>query len=211
MKFEKAFCRDINSEINPYEARELFFSEDSDYYMTPLIFQCPSENCRISLIPVAIYRSEKTKTKIHFRTKSLHTHAVFPNKCTYYYDVDQDTILDVSAKRANSKKKSFLRSEFLLIKQSTSKMNVQTAVTNEAIRSITNDKTSSKTSGIKNKKHSDVKTHYFEHIIDCYENNDIETLKNSTLSINGKKKTYYSYFKKCEFFQTRKGLYIGGQ
>lgn len=211
MKFERAFCKEINEYVNPYEARDLYFSEDSDFYMTKLTFLCPSEICRVALLPVAIYRKEKTKTKIHFRTKSFTYHIQSPTKCTYYYDVDSEPIIGVDAKRPNNKKKSVLPSEFLLIKPTHSKKNFQMADHSNDINTSLDSTKRSKSTGSSTNRVSNVKTHYFEHIIDCYENNDLNTLKEETLTIKGKTKSYYSFFKKSEYYADEEGLIYWGQ
>ncbi|KOR89631.1 hypothetical protein [Paenibacillus solani] len=212
MKFEKAYCEEINRCIDPYEARDLYFSNDSNYYMRKLTFLCPSEHCRVPLLQVAIYRKEKTKAKIHFRTKSLTNHIFSPKKCDYYYDVDQDFTNEVNAKKSNHKKKSVLPSEFLLIKP-TQLMKSLRSVENtmNTNNNTINKVTRSKSIGSTTKGVSNVKTHYFEHIIDCYENNDPNTLKTQTLTINGKEKSYYSFFKKCEYFSDEEGLIYWGE
>lgn len=213
MKFEKAFCVETNDYINPYEARDLYFSEDSEYYLKRLTFQCPSENCRVTLLPVAIYRQEKTKTKIHFRTKSSINHIQIPKKCNYYYNVDFESTIEVNAKKSNNKKKSIIPTEFLLVKPTLSKNSIRktdNSNTNDRDTALNNTRRS-KSSGSSTNKFSNVKTHYFEQIIDCYENNDERTLKAVSLTINGKKKSYYSFFKKSEYFQDGEGyIYWGG-
>lgn len=212
MKFEKAFCQELNDLINPYEARDLYFSDDSDYYMRKLTFLCPSEHCRVSLIPVAIYRKEKTKTKIHFRTKSHTNHMFFPKKCNYFYNVEEDFIKEVNNKRSNYKKKSVLPSEFLLVKPSQSKKSLRKIEVTKSVNNNLNKVTRSKSTGSSTKEGvSNVKTHYFEQIIDCYEGTDLDTLKTETLTINGKKKSYYSFFKKCEYYEDEEGLIYWGE
>ncbi|APO46700.1 hypothetical protein BS614_23420 [Paenibacillus xylanexedens] len=211
MKFEKAYCEELNDCINPYEARDLYFSNDSNYYMRKLTFHCPSEHCRVPLLPVAIYRKEKTKTKIHFRTKSLNNHIISPKKCDFYYNIDQDFTSEVNAKKSNHKKKSVLPSEFLLVKPIQLKKTLRKVEDTMNINNNVNRVTRSKSTGSITKGSSNVKTPYFEQIIDCYENNDPNTLKTETLTINGKKKSYSSFFKKCEYFLDEEGLIYWGE
>jgi len=82
MKFETAFCKELNKYITPYEAHNLYFDENSEYFSKRLSFTCPGEKCRIPLTPVAIYIPENTQIKKHFRTKANHKHH---KDCNYFY------------------------------------------------------------------------------------------------------------------------------
>jgi len=81
MKFEKAYCEEIQDYLKPYEANDFYFNKDSEYFNKRLSFTCPAENCRIPLTPVAIYIPENTQIKKHFRTKANHKH---DKNCEYF-------------------------------------------------------------------------------------------------------------------------------
>jgi hypothetical protein len=185
MKFEKAFCKELNDYITPYEAHDLYFDENSEFYLKRLTFTCPGEECRIPLTPVAIYIPENTQIKKHFRTKVNHKH----HKDCNYFNKPPGTKL-VETWDPDSKPKPKSKPEH----RPTSGPMTEPAPPPP----LPDEPTIRRTS-------------YFEKIIDGFENTEEEVLKNHPLTIGSKTKKYFYFFKKIEYYEDEKGLIYFGK
>ncbi|PKV50284.1 hypothetical protein ATE84_2339 [Aquimarina sp. MAR_2010_214] len=208
MKFEEAYSSELNDYLTPYEARDLYFNEESDFHSEKLSFNCPSEKCRIPLTPVAIYRPDKTKTKIHFRTKVKEIHL---SECEYYYDLTEyNEISEKNNKVLNQQKNTLLPTELQLEKPIRKKSEYIKAENSE--KTFVEKKVNLNLINATNsRRKTNSKTPYLEHIIDCYEGFPEKELKNHSLTIGTKTKKFFYCFKKIEYFQDETGLIYWGE
>ena len=208
MKFDKAYCTELKKEISPYFARELYFNQESNYYGVRLHYGCPNSDCDTILIPYNVYRNERLKQKIHFHTKIRNLHS---SSCDYTIESQSNKLSYEEAKRQNRIKNSILPTELVLNKQILEKKSkLKNDVPNESTNHKQKSSVASKSKKF-SKNTSSTKTPFFDHIVDCYENIDEKVLKEEFLTINAKKKRFYYFFKKCQYFYDEKGLIYWGE
>lgn len=68
MKFDKAYCVELDEVVTPYAARDCHFDETGELYLQYLNFRCEDALCRTALTGVNIYTVRRIKKPLHFRT-----------------------------------------------------------------------------------------------------------------------------------------------
>lgn len=204
MKFDKTYCEELNNYITPYYARELYFDENNEYYNVELTFKCPDELCRIDLVGVNIYKSKRSKKALHFRTKPKKIH-----QCQKGIEKGASSPSDSKAGDEEGFKVTRYPSEFLIERPKVGELFVPEIedfqVTTDVIIS-----THSKHPTPSNKK-SIIKTSCLDHLVDCYLNGDQNELRMQPLTINGKTKIFFNFFKKIKYYLDEKGLIYWGE
>ena len=202
MKFEKAFCEELNQPITPYLARELFFDEENEYYNKKLNFKCPDDRCRAKLIGVRIYNPKRPKKALHFRTKDDHI-----NGCSGVVRKNRGNnnknIKGEEGFKVTRFPEVFLLERPKLIRKGTVSNEVKIDDELSINESINN-------SG-KEEKKSILKTSSLDHIVDCYLNGDKSIISAQTLSIGDKTKYFKNFFKHIKYFQDEEGLIYWGE
>ena len=76
MRFVKSYCTELNKSISPYEAREVYFDQESHLYQKKLSFHCEDETRRVDLVAVNIYKTIRAKKASHYRTRPKVEHSL---------------------------------------------------------------------------------------------------------------------------------------
>lgn len=204
LRFERAFCVELNRIISPYLARELYFDEGSEYYNIKLNFKCCDSMCEGELVAVGVYSSKRSKVALHFRKKhgSIHTcEKDINNKISGY---EGKNIEDPEAFKITR-----YPSE-LIINSSNKKKNSTKSISQDneegegyLTKSIGKEKKISRTEKFK--------TTSFEHIVDCFLNGEESILSNMNLTIGSKTKKFKYFFKKVQYYEDEKGLIYYGE
>jgi hypothetical protein len=71
MKYEKAYCKELNKEITAVEAKYQYFLKDDNNKFS---FFCTDKNCRAVMSAVLIYTKAKKKKPPHFRIHKKNKH-----------------------------------------------------------------------------------------------------------------------------------------
>jgi hypothetical protein len=202
MKFERAYCEEVNRVVTPYIARELYFNEDSQFYSKKLSFLCEDKECRKVLVPVGIYLQRRTKRALHFRSKDALEH-----KC------DKNNIIGghSGSEIGNDDPFKITRYPTELIldppKPGGSKIG-GIDIDDEDDKSNKTSNSTGPGTGIKETRY---RIRSFEHLIDCYINGDKKVLETMKFTINGKTKKFYSFFKKVKYYSDEEGLVYYGE
>lgn len=207
-KFDKAFCKELGKPITPYLARELYFSEDSEYYQKKLSFICNDNKCEAELYGVNIYKSKRYKKVPHFRTKPSSTHI---DECIY--DNDKYNPIDTKSKKNKTEryKISNFPSEFLLSRPNSNSTGASIIEIEEEIDNKTAVSKKQYKGVADTSKKTIIKTSCLDNIVDCYENSDEKDLKSELLTIGKKTKYYYNFFKRLLYYQDEEGLIYWGE
>jgi hypothetical protein len=206
MKFDKAYCVELEDEISPYIARELYFNSDSSFFGVKLNFNCPSRDCEAKLIPVCVYRADKIKTKLHFRSLKIECHAA---TCDYEIFSNYSNTLCKEAINSNRIKNGFLPTEFLLEKPNINKYSNRKN-SKDFLKIDENPEIRTKSKKYQKYGDSPSKTPYLEQIVDCFENISKDKLKQAFLTIGPKKKRFYYCFKFSNYYYEEEGLIYYG-
>ncbi|WP_273325145.1 hypothetical protein [Vallitalea guaymasensis] len=208
MKFDKAYCKELDKAITPYYARELFFDETGIYYGKKLEFKCRDENCRVELIGVNIYKEKRFKKALHYRTKPKTNHA---DECMFIAEnKEHKNGRNDEREDGEGFKISKYPSEFLLERPKQKNNGVNIIEVEEDVdlpTKSTNGRGNDKRS---TKKKSKLKTSCLEHLVDCYLNGDKNQLKREVLTIGNKTKYFNNFFKKIKFCHDEQGLIYWG-
>ena len=220
MKFDKAYCKELDEYVTIFEVRDKHFDEKEAFEAKENTYYCPDdicrakmgERCRLTTVnatqrqyiktphfkdtpntehdPQCPYHSERETTPKPDPTKPVKE--VFVCEKTYDYPVE----FLPNPKVYTRKPKNTI---------ATHEPEAFTLSSSSAIREITRQPPSFKPSGNK--------TGVFEHIVDGFIRyaQDKEVLQNMPLSIGEKKLSYWSFFKKIRFFQDREGLIYWGK
>ncbi|MEN9518424.1 MAG: hypothetical protein RLZZ381_1012 [Cyanobacteriota bacterium] len=206
MKFDKAYCQELDQSISPYVAREIYFDEESAYFDRKLTFFCEHQNCRVNLVPVIIYRERRSKQALHFRTAPGKTHS---SSCDYALPKETNDGKRQAAQSARGFKETHLPTEFLLERpKKETDINI-VAVEKENTNTEPKHIKSEGTSRTSNNQ-SVVKTSSLEQIVDCYQNVSKTELENHPLKIKSKTKYFRNFFKKIRYFSDEEGLIYWG-
>lgn len=203
MKFERAYCEELNRVITPYIARELYFNEDSQFYGKKLSFLCEDKECRKTLIAVGVYLQKRTKRALHFRSKDALEHTCYENNII----------------GGHEGKKIGNDDPFKVTKYPTELILDPPKSGNPKVGGVDIDddegnkpsKTSNSIGSGSEIKETRYRIRSFEHLIDCYLNGDKKVLETMEFTINGKTKKFYSFFKKINYYLDEKGLVYYGE
>jgi hypothetical protein len=202
IRFPRAYCIELDTIISVYVARDLFFSEDSEYFHKKLQFCCPDKTCRASLKQVGIYMSEKSKRVLHFSSIAINQHLCTNNQESKIKNSSTDNPI------ITKEVETHLPAEFLLERKKDSKNNHQEIVISESEESTILQRNT----GLKNSESIKYKfkTSNLENLIDAFLNYDKSILKQEDLVIAGKKKKFFYFFKKIQYFNEETGLIYYG-
>lgn len=204
VKFDKAYCEQLESFITPYLARELYFDESSGYYQKELHFMCPDISCRVDLVGVNIYNKKRNKKALHFRTKPKTEH-----KCAKYHDRGSQKPSDSKTGDEEGFKVTKYPSEFLLERPQSGKGTVIIEI--EEFESSGVNSSEYSQNPTPNDKKSILKTSCLDHLVDCYINGSQDEIKKQTLTIDSKTKTFFNFFKIIKYYQDEEGLIYWGE
>lgn len=203
MKFERAYCKEVDKVITPYIARELYFNEDSQFYGEKLEFLYEDKQCRKILIPVGIYLQKRTKRALHFRSKDALEHICGKNNKIEGHsgkDVGTDDPFKITR----------YPSELILNPSKSSGGKIGGIDVDDM--DITNpNKTSNSIGSGTSTKEIRYKISSFEHLVDCYLSGDKKVLETMEFTINGKTKKFYNFFKKIKYYFDEEGLIYYGE
>lgn len=207
MKFDKAYCQELNRAISPYLARDIYFDEESQYYNHKLTFSCEDKDCRVNLVPVIIYRERRSRQALHFRTAPGKTHN---SGCDYAFPKETNEGKRQAASSAKGTKKTRYPSVFLLERpkkvKDTNIVAVEEEDTNIEPKNIKSQGT------VRNSNNQSIlKTSSLEHLVDCYLNVSKTELEKHTLTIDNKTKYLRNFFKKIRYFSEEEGLIYWGK
>ena len=207
MKFSKAYCTELNKNISPYEAREYYFDEGSEFYQKKLTFKCEDSICRADLVAVNIYNKIRAKKASHYRTRPKTDHL---DECCFFAEDKEISGRAEDAKNSEKFKRLKFPSEFLLERPeiiSDGKRVRVTEVTENSAKITRNTKPANNQTN----KESTIKTSCLDHLVDCFLIGKQSDLKNNLLTINGKTKYFKNFFKKIEYFKDEEGLIYYGK
>ena len=205
MKFDKAYCQELNRAISPYDAREIYFDEESQYYSHKLTFFCEDKNCRVSLVPVVIYCEKRSKQALHFRTAPGKTHN---SECDYAFPKETNEGKRQATKSAKGYKKTRYPSVFLL--ERPKKVKDINIVAVEEDTNIEPKHIKSQGTVRNSNNQSTLKTSSLEHLVDCYLNVSSTELEKHLLTINNQTKYFRNFFKRIRYFSDEEGLIYWG-
>jgi hypothetical protein len=209
MKFDKAYCEELESAVTPYFAKELFFDKESEFFNHKLTFKCEDEDCRVSLVAVNIYTNSRTKQIMHFRTKPNSLHK---DNCSYEYPKESGQGQKKDAKSSYRYKKTPYPSEFLLERLKRKERNINVVTVEDIDSNNEAPYTKTRNSIKENKKReSIVRTSSLDYMVDCYINGNETELERHLLTIAEKTKYFKNFFKKIKFFQDEEGLIYWGK
>lgn len=207
MKFDKAYCQELNRAISPYVAREIYFDEESQYYGRKLTFSCEDKNCRVSLVPVVIYCEKRSKPALHYRTAPGKTHN---SGCDYAFPKETNEGKRQPTKSGKGYKKTRYPSVFLLERQKKVK-DINIVVVEEEDTNIEPKHINSQGTVQNSNNLSTLKTSSLEHLVDCYLNVSSTELEKHTLTIKNKTKYFRNFFKRIRYFSDEEGLIYWGK
>ena len=206
MKFPRAYCQELEREISPYQAREYYFDETSEYYSQKLTFLCPDAKCRKEIASVGVYLERKSKRALHYRGMKTHEHH---EECDFW--MAQQNAVKGNADGENSQAiRNQIPSEFILKRkkaQTLKRLDLEEKIDVDAkdTRSSFNNASNSES-----EKEYHFKTSSLENVVDCFRNIDEEILKKERLTINGITRFYRNCFKNIKYHQDAKGLIYWG-
>lgn len=198
--FKKAYCVEVKENIDPYTARKLYFSNNSEVQGQKLTFVCPDKNCNAELIGVSITKKEYKKPP-HFRTKDVNNH---DDNCYYYIKNIKKREQEAKRLKLEGKKEQEFPSVFKLdgFRKKIAGIEV---VDDEDFENSEGNVTKPRNNGENNRK-SVSKTSILKNIVDCYKFGTNEQNNNCILDINGKKKSYNGFFKRLGWYFQEEGL-----
>lgn len=202
MKFGRAYCEQLEKNLSPYQARELYTDEDGDHYDEVLTFLCEDKNCRSALTPVGIYMTRKSKRALHFRTKDEHK-----NGCNFLELVDTDGKPRKPSLNEDDYKVSAFPSEFNLTPPKRKSNGGGAIVDSDDDVGSTGGGAAGSSGGARRKTSS--KTRYLDLVVDCFLSGDDES-KKGLFTIGAKTKPFQRFFKKVEYFEDEAGLIYYG-
>ena len=198
MTFDKAYCNELNANITAYKARREFFAQKDNTLRFK--FLCPDEDCNIELVGVNIYTIGKTKQKAHFRTKPKCSHS---ENCSIINEEENKKIASKNSNHSethNGVKSSIYPDEFILERTRSENKNktLQDSDDDELDVESRQNKESTTLTSNEAKPH---KTSYLENIVDSYEDMKEQKNKEEYITLNKQRRTYYSTFKKIQYFE----------
>jgi hypothetical protein len=205
-KFDTAYCRELDSAVSPYAARELYFNETTEYFGRKLIFACSDSLCRAPLVAVNIYTARRPKQALHFRTRP---------GCAHHEDCEyQPPIVAVPARLAPGRepwgyKHTRYPSEFLLHPAENSRHPGLRIEEREYLGEPAGRSKSSAAEG-RNPRDSILRTSSLDAVVDCFLNAPEEDLKKHPLTIAGKTHYFRNWFKRIQYFEDAAGLIYWG-
>lgn len=203
MKFERAYCKEVDRVITPYIARELYFNEESQFYGEKLNFLCEDESCRKTLFPVGVYLQRKTKRALHFKSKDPLEHTC----------VKSNIVGGHSGKKIGKDdpfKITRYPNELLLnpLKSGGGKVG---GIDVDDLDDTKPNKTQNSIGPGTSTKETPYRISSFEHLIDCFLSGEKKVLEEMDFTINGKTKKFYKFFKKIKYYLDEEGLIYYGE
>jgi len=202
MKFGRAYCSQLNKNLSPYQARELYTDEDGEYFGRELTFLCEDQHCRNRLTPVGIYMVRKSKRALHFRTKDEHKIG-----CSFF----QNGTIGGKIRKPPYHEDDFKPSDF----PTELDLNPAKRKGNGGGLPIDIDDSNSTTGGTigsndgGGKRQTKTRTRYLDLVVDCFLSGDEEG-KKGQFTIDGKTKAFHRFFKKVQYFNDETGLIYYG-
>lgn len=203
MKFNRAYCQELQTTLSPYRARELYVSEDSAYFERELTFQCEDPQCRSELTPVGIYMARKSKRALHFRSKEAHT-----AHCTIQQPGQTEGKARKPPENEDDYKPTEFPTEFVLNpRKRTSGNGGAPASDDDDGDGVAGSATGSGGGG---KRQTSTKTRYLDFVVDCFLSGD-EKSKDQPFTIGDRTMAFRRFFKKTQYFQDGAGLIYYGR
>jgi hypothetical protein len=212
MKFDKAYCIELDEVVTPYAARDRHFNESGEWYLQKLNFLCEDKRCRAKLTGVNIYSIKRIKMPLHFRTWRDCEHSL---SC----EIVKSEGAQQSGGRGGRNigegemgyKPSHFPNVFLLerpLKSSESLTDREPDSGGESRVKAARQRGGRHASG--DEKFSPVVTSFLENVVDCFNAATAEELRTHLLTIDGKTLSYRRFFKKIIYFQDGPGLIYYG-
>lgn len=203
MKFSRAYCEQLKRSLSPYQARELFTNEDSDYFEQELSFCCEDKQCRVRLTPVGIYMLRKSKRALHFRSKEEHKIG-----CGFL----QPGTADSKVRRPSKDEDEFKPTDFPTELDLNPPKRKKNGVGGTPFGFDEDDEGTSGAGGAggqDTKRQTSTRTRYLDLVVDCFMSGD-EDSKQGKFTIASKTKPFVRFFKKVQYFGDEAGLIYYG-
>ena len=223
MKFDKAYCVELDQKLSIFEVRDLHFDESQSFQSDACTFLCPDDACReqmgelCKLTTVNASKLRYIKTP-HFKDIQSTQHSA---ECPYHSEVkpaDETDHVSLESDKSSAhqdveekhfhypieflpQRKEYFRQEPELDTKPPEVFRLESKVLPMALASNNTPKAAAN------------RTSIFEHIVDGFiaHMGDKDSLKAMPLTIGDTKLSYWSYFKKIRFFQDREGLIYWGK
>ncbi len=209
MRFDKAYCIELEKPMTPYFARDLFFDEESKYYNQKLHFRCEDDKCKVELVGVNIYNDKKNKKALHYRTKPKLKH---DKNCSYFLKDHELKTVETKNKKEDEGFKITQYPSVFLLNRPKSIGGISGVIEIEEAIEI-NKSSPQNASNVSNNtvRTSILKTSCLDNLVDCYLNGDKYKLNNQPLTIGTKTKYFNNFFKNIKYFQDEEGLIYWGE
>lgn len=203
MKFGRAYCKQLEKSVSPYQARDLYTDEDGEHYAQELIFLCEDPQCRARLTPVGIYMARKSKRALHFRTKDEHL-----LNCGFLQSGNAGN----TTRSPNEQEDDYKPSDFpteLELTPRTRRGNGGGGATTTSANGDEAYGSGAEYSNSGNRRKTSTRTRYLDLVVDCYLSDD-DAGKSRPFTVADKTKVFARFFKKIQYFRDETGLIYHG-
>lgn len=207
MKFDKAYCVQLDDKLSIYDVRDLNFDDTVDFDSDKQRFQCPDDACRAALGPdnrLTTYNAKNVRFKKtpHFKDRPSTRHLP---ECPYFRT---ESAASESAEREDN-----FPVELLLTRRTYVRKPVSTAARGESESLPPATPPADTAPAAPAVKNQPLRTTVFAHPVECFVSNaaDKEQLKAHTLKIGEQTLSYGAFFKKIEYCQDKPGLIYWGK
>lgn len=212
MKFDKAYCVELDEVVTPYAARDCHFDETDELYLQKLSFRCEDELCRTALAGVNIYAVRRIKMPLHFRTWPGGEHT--PECLIVKGDPAKQSASQSDRTAGGGEvgyKPSHIPNVFLLERPVTvSKGGAALGAGEGSSKPPRASRRVGGSSGGGRENTSDYATSFLENVVDCYDTMSPEERRRHHLRIGKIKMTYEKIFKRIIYFEDGPGLIYYG-
>lgn len=203
MRFNRAYCDELEKPVSPYMARELYTDEESEHFGQRLTFRCEDPVCRARVTAVGIYMSRKSKRALHFRTQEEHL-----SECSFLVGNASRGERHGIASQEDDFKISQFPSELDLAPRPRASARVKLAEDSEATNSSAPSSSVNFDDDI-TRRRTVTRTRYLDYVVDCFLSGEEES-KGKNFTIAGKTKEFRRFFKRARYFQDEAGLIYYG-
>lgn len=214
MKFDLAYCLNLDDKLSIYDVRDLNFDETVAFDSAKEQFQCPNDACRATFDVANVLGTFNAKNVNYVRTPHFKN---IPSTrhiegCPYVSLKTAASGLESDGAEADDGREEHFPSELLLTRREYVRKPSSPTMAADVMR---DEREPSAASHVEHPSRDSApdKTSVFAHPVECFVSNfaDKDLLKRKPLKIGEHTAPYGSFFKKIEYLQDNKGLIYWGK